>query len=62
MPCVFRSKPFSFKDVTEMPAARGTDDFNASAIRIGHTFYRTGNFIVKAGPAASRIEFVARTV
>ena len=58
MPRVFRRKMFAFKNMSQMAAARGADDFDARAVGIGTTFHRARNFVVKAGPAAARVEFV----
>lgn len=62
MACVLGCKAFSFKDMAQMSAALSADDFCTPAIRIGDMLDSPGNFIVEAGPAAARLEFVFAAV
>lgn len=62
MACVLGRKAFSFKNMAQVPAALRTDNFSAPAIGVGHMLHSARDFVVKAGPAAARLELVFAAV
>ena len=62
MPGVLGGKAFAFKNVSEVPAAGGADDFHALPVRIGTPDDGSGDGLVEGGPAAAGIEFVLGVV
>lgn len=59
---VFDGKPFSFKDVPQVPSAVGTYDFRAASVDIRDTLHGVGKMLVKAGPAAAAVELIFRVI
>ncbi|MPM90975.1 hypothetical protein SDC9_138099 [bioreactor metagenome] len=53
---------FAGEDMAEVSAAAAAADFGAFAVGIGGTFDRTGQCVVKRGPAAVGVEFVIGVV
>ncbi len=54
---IFRREAFAGEHMPEMRVTIGAYDFDPPAISIGNPFYRTGDFIVEARPAAMGIKF-----
>lgn len=61
MASIFFGETFAFEDVTEVATAGGTGDFGASAVGVYGAEDRTGERVVKTGPAAVAIEFALRS-
>ena len=53
---------FTREDMSKVGAAVDTLNFRSPAIRIRHSLYCAGNFVVKAWPPAIRFKLVFRTV
>src|SRR4030067_758066 len=58
VPDILVGEPLPGKDVPQMGPAVVADDFAAKTVRIRNSFDRSGDFVVKAGPAAVGVEFV----
>ena len=58
--CVFACHPFPFEDVSQMPAAVGTDDLRPPSVGIGHLFDRALKGIIEARPSRTRIKLCSR--
>lgn len=59
---VLGSKPLTLEDVSQMPSAAGTSDLGPGPIRVRQLDDGAGNLVVKAGPAASRVELVGGAI
>ena len=62
MPGILRRHVFAFKDVAQVGAAVGAEDFDTAAVGICLTANCAGDLIVKAWPAAEGFELVVRTI
>ncbi len=59
---VFGGKTFAFKNVAQVTAAGGAEDFRTPAVGVGTAAPGSGHFVVKTGPAAAGVELVAGAV
>lgn len=59
---VFGCKMLALENMAEVATAARADNFNAPPVCVCHAFHRAFNFVVEAGPAASRIKFVVAPV
>ncbi len=62
VPGILRRVAFSFKDVAQMSIAVGAEDFHPTPVGILLVAHRSGNFVIKAGPSAARIELIIRLI
>src|SRR6056297_1007350 len=59
---IFFSKFFSGKHVPQMAPTVSAKNFNSPTICIGYAFHISCYFIIKAGPAATRIKLIIGVV
>lgn len=59
---VFGCKSFTFKNVSQVGAARGTGDFCAPSIRVQTAAYSAWDFLIEAGPSTTGMKFCFRLV
>ena len=62
MPDVLGGHPFALENVTKVPTAIRTDNFNTTAIGILVSCDSTRNLIVETGPSAMAVELSIRAI
>ena len=55
---ILGGEAFAFEDVAQMAAAVGTDDLDTPAVGVQDACYGSFYLVIKAGPAAERVELV----